>query len=85
MSDQSKPPLKRFNNAVDSLHYVSYFVADPTIDPLQLVPDGRYSHVMQMQERLDFLRSLYSLYCYCCYKLILFTLKSCTISSQSVK
>ncbi|XP_057300867.1 probable ubiquitin carboxyl-terminal hydrolase FAF-X [Hydractinia symbiolongicarpus] len=29
---------------------------DPTIDPVNLIPDGRYSHVMQIQERLDFLR-----------------------------
>lgn len=46
--------------AEDLSHYMDrirdFHLANPEADPLQLVPDGRYSHVMQIQERLDFLR-----------------------------
>ncbi|XP_076067071.1 ubiquitin carboxyl-terminal hydrolase-like faf isoform X3 [Oratosquilla oratoria] len=31
---------------------------NPEIDPAQIVPDGRYNHILQVQERLSFLRFL---------------------------
>lgn len=43
--------LAKYMNKVRSLYQ-----ENPDINPLNLVPDGRYSHVMQIQERLDFLR-----------------------------
>lgn len=31
---------------------------NPALDPNTFMPDGRYNHIMQVQERLNFLRFL---------------------------
>lgn len=36
---------------------------NPDLDPNTFVPDGRYNHIMQVHERLNFLRFLLRVCC----------------------
>ena len=36
----------------------SYAKENPDIEPVNILPDGRFNHIQQVQERLKFLRSV---------------------------
>ena len=38
----------------------------PNADPADILPDGRFNHISQVQERLQFLRSVCEHFCIVC-------------------
>lgn len=45
------------------------FSENPDLNPADIIPDGRYSHIHQVQERLSFLRFLLKVNGSCLYLL----------------
>lgn len=50
--DELNYQFEKLNN------YLFYFTEHQDVDPANILPDGRFNHVQQVQERLRFLRFL---------------------------